>query len=182
MTNPEISSPQPAQALLAQALEDIIEPFAYIERNLPEGYRLDGQAALQQINSREFYTRIAKEALAAHRAAVPAPEGGLPTAVQRALSAWDTTTLKTSGDGMLSEAMETLRAEFGAALAAQHQATLAEPDNVQQLPPPKSYPRLADLAGDIRAAIDKHNGELPLASVLGVLEIIKARMIEENTP
>lgn len=55
-------------------------------------------------------------------------------------------------------------------------------DNVQPLPPPKTYPRLADLAGDIRAAIDKHNGELPLASVIGVLEIVKARLIEENTP
>lgn len=43
----------------------------------------------------------------------------LQCAVQRALSAWDTTTLKTNGDGMLSEAMEALRAEFGAALAAQ---------------------------------------------------------------
>lgn len=54
--------------------------------------------------------------------------------------------------------------------------------DVQALPPPKSYPRLADLAADIRAAIDKHDGELPLASVLGVLEIVKARLIEENTP
>lgn len=72
----ETQAPDPAQALLVQALEDIIEPFAYIERTLPEGYRLDGCAALQQINSREFYTRIAKEALAAHRAAaIPAPEG-----------------------------------------------------------------------------------------------------------
>lgn len=53
---------------------------------------------------------------------------------------------------------------------------------VLTLPPPKSYPRLADLASDIRAAIDKHSGELPLASVLGVLEIVKARLIEENTP
>lgn len=50
---------------LAQALRDIIDPFDYLERNLPEGYRLDGQAALQQINSREFYARIAREALAA---------------------------------------------------------------------------------------------------------------------
>lgn len=55
-------------------------------------------------------------------------------------------------------------------------------DNVQPLPPPKSYSRLSDLAGDIRAAIDKHNGELPLASVIGVLEVVKARLIEENTP
>lgn len=71
-------APEGAQALLVQALEDIIEPFAYIERNLPEGYRLDGQAALQQINSREFYTRIAKEALAAHRAALAAPAPQAP--------------------------------------------------------------------------------------------------------
>lgn len=56
------------------------------------------------------------------------------------------------------------------------------PSTVKSLPPPKNYPRLADLAGDIRAAIDKHNGELPLASVIGVLEIVKARLIEENTP
>lgn len=55
-------------------------------------------------------------------------------------------------------------------------------DNVQPLPPPKSYPRFAELAGDIRAAIDKHNGEIPLAGVIGVLEIVKARLIEENTP
>ncbi len=54
-------------------------------------------------------------------------------------------------------------------------------ENVQHLPPPKSYPRLGDLAGEIRAVIDKHTGELPLASVLGVLEIVKARLIEENT-
>ena len=61
-------------ATLAQALRDIIEPFDYLERNLPEGYRLDGQAALQQINSREFYTRIAREALAA-AANKPQPKG-----------------------------------------------------------------------------------------------------------
>lgn len=36
----------------------------------------------------------------------------LQSAVQRALSAWDTTTLRTNGDGMLSDAMESLRAEF----------------------------------------------------------------------
>lgn len=53
-------------------------------------------------------------------------------------------------------------------------------NNVQPLPAPKNYPRLADLAADIRAAIDKHNGELPLASVIGVLEIVKAELIEEN--
>lgn len=76
-------APDPAQALLVQALEDIIEPFAYIERTLPEGYRLDGCAALQQINSREFYARIAKEALAAYRArAIPAPEGGVREALK----------------------------------------------------------------------------------------------------
>lgn len=43
----------------------------------------------------------------------------LQSAVQRALSAWDTTTLKTNGDGMLSEAMESLRAEFGSAVSGQ---------------------------------------------------------------
>ena len=53
---------------------------------------------------------------------------------------------------------------------------------VHQLAPPKEYPRLADLAADIRAAIDKHDGELPLASVIGVLEIVKAQLIEDNTP
>lgn len=41
----------------------------------------------------------------------------LLNSVQRALSAWDTTTLKTSGDGMLSEAMETLRAAFNDAMS-----------------------------------------------------------------
>lgn len=55
------------------------------------------------------------------------------------------------------------------------------PHNVQHLPPPKSYPQLGDLAGEIRAVIDKRSGELPLASVLGVLEIVKARLIEDNT-
>ena len=50
---------------LAQALRDIIDPFDYLEHNLPEGYRLDGQTALQQSTAREFYPRIAREALAA---------------------------------------------------------------------------------------------------------------------
>lgn len=40
----------------------------------------------------------------------------LQSAVQRALSAWDTTTLKTNGDGMLAEAMEALRTEFDSAV------------------------------------------------------------------
>lgn len=42
----------------------------------------------------------------------------LQSAVQRALSAWDTTTLKTNGDGMLSEAMESLRIEFDSSVQA----------------------------------------------------------------
>lgn len=54
-------------------------------------------------------------------------------------------------------------------------------NNVQHLPPPKSYPQLGELAGEIRSVIDKHTGELPLASVLGVLEIVKAQLIKENT-
>jgi hypothetical protein len=54
-----------------QALNDILDPIGHMERNLPEGYRLDGHAALQQMNSREFYIRIAREALAAIEAAVP---------------------------------------------------------------------------------------------------------------
>lgn len=46
----------------------------------------------------------------------------LQSAVQRVLSAWDTTTLKINGDGMLSEAMESLRAEFDASLQAPAEA------------------------------------------------------------
>lgn len=62
--------------LLAQALRDIIDPIAYIERNMEEGCRLDGHAALQQISSREFYVRLAREALADHEALAehPAPQ------------------------------------------------------------------------------------------------------------
>lgn len=59
--------------LLAQALRDIIDPIAYIERNMEEGCRLDGQAALRQISSREFYVNLAREALAAHEALAAAP-------------------------------------------------------------------------------------------------------------
>jgi hypothetical protein len=53
---------------LAEALRAMIDPIPYLERKLPEGYRLDGHAALRQINSREFYINLAKEALAAHEA------------------------------------------------------------------------------------------------------------------
>lgn len=51
---------------------------------------------------------------------------GLQSAVQRALSAWDTTTLKTAGDGMLCEAMESLRVEFDD--VTQSPAVVAEPE------------------------------------------------------
>jgi hypothetical protein len=56
------------QDKLAQALRDILDPIAYLERQLQEGERLNGAAALAAINSREFYSRIAREALAAQQA------------------------------------------------------------------------------------------------------------------
>jgi hypothetical protein len=66
--------------------------------------------------------------------------------------------------------------------AAAKDRARAQAENIKPLPPPKTYPRLSDLASDIHAAIDRHTGELPLASVIGVLEIVKARLIEENAP
>jgi hypothetical protein len=56
-----------------QALKDILDPIGYMERGLEEGYRLDGHAALRQMNTREFYVRLAREALAAIEAATTAP-------------------------------------------------------------------------------------------------------------
>lgn len=56
-----------------QALRDILDPIGYMERSLEEGYRLDGHAALRHMNTREFYVRLAREALAAIEASAPAP-------------------------------------------------------------------------------------------------------------
>jgi hypothetical protein len=52
------------QQRLAEALRDILDPIAYLERTMPDGYRLDGEAALRQIHTREFYINIARKALA----------------------------------------------------------------------------------------------------------------------
>ncbi|MDT8998379.1 hypothetical protein RQP53_03705 [Paucibacter sp. APW11] len=56
---------------LAQALRDIIDPIAHMERNLEEGYSLDGHAALRAINSREFYVNLARQALSTAEAEKP---------------------------------------------------------------------------------------------------------------
>lgn len=48
----------------------------------------------------------------------PSPQPALLAAIQRSLNAWETTTLKTNGDGMLSEALEALRVQFDAAVQA----------------------------------------------------------------
>lgn len=71
-----------ALEIAQQALRDILDPIGYMERGLEEGYRLDGHAALQQMNTREFYVRLAREALAASEAAAPAQQAcvcGEPT-------------------------------------------------------------------------------------------------------
>lgn len=60
-------------AKLAEALRDIVEPLEYMERTLPDGYTLNGVEALRQINTREFYVRIAREALAAYEQAQAEP-------------------------------------------------------------------------------------------------------------
>lgn len=86
----------------------------------------------------------------------------LQSAVQRALSAWDTTTLKTNGDGMLSEAMESLRAEFDCSVQApaEGDATLTE-EQIDRFIPERigvrnwGKPEQADLfnRGQVRDAI-----------------------------
>lgn len=63
-----------ALEIAQQALRDILDPIGYMERGLEEGYRLNGHAALQQMNTREFYVRLASEALAASEAAAPAQQ------------------------------------------------------------------------------------------------------------
>jgi hypothetical protein len=61
---------------LADALRAMIDPIPYLERTLPEGYDLNVVEAMRQINTREFYVNLAKEALAAYEAWVkPAPTG-----------------------------------------------------------------------------------------------------------
>lgn len=82
----------------------------------------------------------------------------LQSAVQRALSAWDTTTLKTNGDGMLSEAMESLRAEFGSAVSGQPEWRCPETGRTctaedcgrecEQRPAAESYDDQAPAEGD----------------------------------
>jgi hypothetical protein len=58
---------------------------------------------------------------------IQSPQPALLCAIQQAINTWDTTTLKTNGDGMLSEAMEVLRAEFGIATADQPAMLIADP-------------------------------------------------------
>lgn len=44
-------------------LADIIDPIAAMQRDLPEGYRLDGAMAVHMANDPEHYKRIARAAL-----------------------------------------------------------------------------------------------------------------------
>lgn len=48
---------------LLQALQDIADPIAAWRRDLKEGERLDGQAALYMASKAETYQRMAREAL-----------------------------------------------------------------------------------------------------------------------
>lgn len=50
-------------ARLRGILADIIDPIAAMQRDLPEGYRLDGAMAVHMANDPEHYKRIARAAL-----------------------------------------------------------------------------------------------------------------------
>ena len=50
---------------LRQALRDIADPIAAWQRDLKEGYKLDGAACVRMADDPETYRRMAREALRA---------------------------------------------------------------------------------------------------------------------
>lgn len=48
-----------------KALQDVVNPIAAIQRDMPEGYRLDGMAAMRAAENPETYREIARKAIAA---------------------------------------------------------------------------------------------------------------------
>jgi hypothetical protein len=46
-----------------QALRDILDPIGAMRRDLPEGYRLDGAAAVRAADNPQTYKDIARKAL-----------------------------------------------------------------------------------------------------------------------
>lgn len=56
-------------------------------------------------------------------------------------------------------------------------------DDAQQVQPIRSggsWTVLEDLAEDVKAAVSRYAGTVPLAAAVGVLEIIKQELIEEH--
>lgn len=59
----ELLSAQDLLKRYKQALKDILDPIAAMRRNLPEGYQLDGPAAIRAVDNPQTYKDIASEAL-----------------------------------------------------------------------------------------------------------------------
>ena len=49
--------------IAVQALRDVVDPIAKIQREMPKGHRLDGAGAIDHLRNPGTYQAIAREAL-----------------------------------------------------------------------------------------------------------------------